>query len=326
MTKETAHGQLGIGPAGDGVSRVGSVDEVRFRGQRAIRVAGGGGLDATFLPDVGMTGVSLRWHEREHLALPGGLRALRDGATLGIPLLAPWANRLATRQYRAAGVDVDLDRLPLQTDGNGLPIHGLLVGRPGWRVDRRVTRGAAASLGAVMDVDDPAFPFPHRIEIRVTARDQTLNIDTTLVPTGVRSVPVAFGWHPYLRLPGTPRREWRLRLPARTHIAVDDRGIPTGTEHHEGEEAAPIGRRRFDDLYRLDGDRRLTLSTDDSSISMCAGSGYAYAQLWVPAGRPFAALEPMTARTNSLVDGSAPLVHPGARYTAAFSLTVEDLP
>ena len=72
--------------------------------------------------------------------------ALRAGATLGLPLLAPWANRLAARRYRAAGVDVDLDGLPLGTDGNGLPIHGLLVGRPGWRLGRRSARARPGQL------------------------------------------------------------------------------------------------------------------------------------------------------------------------------------
>ena len=59
---------------------------------------------------------------------------------------------------------------------------------------------------------------------------------------------------------------------------------------------------------------------------MRAGTGYPYAQVWVPAGRPFAALEPMTAPTNSLVDGTAPLVEPGDSYTAAFTLTIEEPP
>ena len=272
-----------------------SVDEVRFRGQPAVRVAAGD-LSATFLPELGMTGVSLRCGGREHLALPGGLAALRAGATLGIPLLAPWANRLASRRYRAAGVDVDLDGLPLGTDDNGLPIHGLLVGRPGWRLGRRSTRAGRASCRAAIDVDAPAFPFPHRIEVTVAARDRQLTVDTTIIPTGQRAVPVAFGWHPYLRLPGTPRRQWRLRLPARTHLALDDAGIPTGGEQAEAAEAEPIGRRTFDDLYRLGRERDLALVADDVAISMRAGTGYPYAQVWVPAGRPFAALEPMTAR------------------------------
>ena len=297
------------------------VEEVRFRGQPGLRVATGD-LAATFLPDLGMTGVSLRCGDREHLALPGGLAALRAGSTLGLPLLAPWANRLARRQYRAAGVDVDLPGRALGTDGNGLPIHGVLVGQPGWRIGRRAARADRASFRAALDVDTPAFPFPHRIELAVTARERRLTIDTTVVPTGPRAVPIAFGWHPYLRLPGTPRRRWRLRLPARTHLALDDRGIPTGDQHDEEPEAAPIGGRTFDDLYRLGRQRELALVADDVAISMRAGASYPYAQVWVPAGRPFAALEPMTAATNSLLDGTAPLVAPGGEHTASFDLTI----
>src|SRR5712692_8858950 len=109
-------------------------EEGSFRGEPAI-VLRAGELHATFLPGLGMTGVSLRYRGREHLALPGGLAALRAGRTLGLPLLAPWANRLGAWRYRAAGVSVDLRGLPLGTDGHGLPIHGLLVGKPGWRVD-----------------------------------------------------------------------------------------------------------------------------------------------------------------------------------------------
>jgi aldose 1-epimerase len=299
-----------------------AVEEGRFRGVAAV-VVSAGDLSATFLPDVGLTGVSLRYRGREHLALPGGLPALREGATLGIPLLAPWANRLAGRRYRAARVTVDLEGLPLGTDENGLPIHGLLVGRPGWRLDGRSARGGVARFRASIDVDAPAFPFPHRIEVEVAARDGRLTVGTTVVPTGRRRVPVAFGWHPYLRLPGTPRGRWRLRLPARTHVALDERGIPTGDTTPEAKEADPIGRRTFDDLYVLAGDPRLAIQADDgSSITVRMGAGYPYAQVWVPPGRQFAALEPMTARTNSLVDGGAPLVAPGDSFTAEFSITM----
>jgi aldose 1-epimerase len=284
-------------------------------------IVSAGELSATFLPALGMTGVSLRCQGREHLALPGGLVALRSGATLGLPLLAPWANRLASRRYRIAGVEVDLARLPLVTDGNGLPIHGLLVGQPGWRLTRRSARRGKASLCASIDIDAPAFPFPHRIEVAVAARDRELAVETTVIPTGRRRVPVAFGWHPYLRLPGTPRSRWRLHLPTRTHVALDARGIPTGESQAEPREAERIGRRTFDDLYLLGRDRRLALVADDgSSVTARFGPGYPYAQVWVPPGRPFAALEPMTARTNSLVDGTAPLVGPGDEFTAAFAL------
>jgi aldose 1-epimerase len=296
-------------------------DESRFAGEPAVTLEAGE-LTATFLPAVGMTGVSLRFRGREHLALPGGVGHLRAGGTGGLPLLAPWANRLASRRYRAAGVVVDLGGLPLVTDDHGLPIHGLLVGASGWRVERCDVRGRTARLRASIDVDAPAFPFPHRLELLVTARDRELGVETTVIPTGRRRVPIAFGWHPYLRVPGVPRGRWRLRLPTRRHLALDSLGIPTGAETVERAEAAPIGRRTFDDLYALGREHRLAFETDDATIEMRSDRAYPYAQVWVPAGRSFAALEPMTAPTNALASGTTPLVAPRDSYTARFTLTL----
>jgi galactose mutarotase-like enzyme len=298
------------------------VDETRFRGERAITLTAGE-LAAVFLPDLGMTGVSLRYRSAEHLALPGGLPALRSGATLGLPLLAPWANRLASRRYRAAGTDVDLTGLALTTDDHGLPIHGLLLGKPGWRIDRKDAHRGAARLHASIDVDAPAFPFPHRIALSIAARETQLQVDTTVIATGRRRVPVTFGWHPYLQLPTGPRRSWELHLPTRRHLSLDALGIPTGMATREPPEAATIGRRTFDDLYALARNRRLALVADDgSTIELRCGTNYPFAQVWVPRGRPFAALEPMAAPTNALGDGTAPLVRRGDSFTATFTLAL----
>ena len=296
--------------------------ERRFRGEPAVELVSGG-LAATFTPGIGMTGVSLRSRGDEYLALPGGLDALRSGRTGGLPLLAPWANRLAQRRYRAAGVTVSLEDPDLPVDEHGLPIHGFLVGAPGWSVDRLATRGDTARLRASIAVDAPAFPFPHRIEVSAIVREPVLRVDTTIVPTGRRSVPIAFGWHPYLRLPDGARRTWRLRLPPRRHLAVDALGIPTGDVRPEPAEAAPIGSRTFDDGYALGRDRRLAIESEQGhSLEMRAGTNYPCAQVWVPSGRQFVALEPMTAPTNALVDRVAPVVRRGESSTASFTLTL----
>jgi galactose mutarotase-like enzyme len=299
-----------------------SVVERHFQGVPALELRSGA-LRATFVPTVGMTGVSLRLEGREHLALPGGLDALRAGHTGGLPLLAPWANRLGARRYHAAGIDVDLRRLRLHTDDHGLPIHGLLVGWPDWEVTTTGARRGVAHLRATTVVDDRAFPFPHLLEVAVAAHDDRLVVDTTLVPTGERDVPVAFGWHPYLRVPGTPRSRWHLRVPVRDQLLLDDRGIPTGESRRVEADDAPIGRRTVDDLYRLGRDHRLALTGDDgASVELRGDAGFPCAQVWVPPGRPFVALEPMTAPTNALVDGGAPLVPPGDACTARFELRV----
>lgn len=294
--------------------------ESRFRGVAAVTLRSGE-VTATFLPDLGLTGVSLCCKGREFLALPGGIPRLRAGGTLGLPLLAPWANRLGAWRYRVRDTEVDLDGLPLPTDGRGLPIHGLLLGRPGWRVTALAAGGDSARLDASIDVVARAFPFPHRIEVAAVVHEDRLDVDTKVVPTGERPVPIAFGWHPYLRLRGTPRQRWRLQLPSREHVALDARGIPTGETRPEESEHRELGSRHFDDLYALGHDRRLAFTAEDGSgIELHNTVGYPNAQVWVPPGRTYAALEPMTAPTNALVAGTAPLVHPGDAFTARFSL------
>ena len=106
--------------------RVGVVD-----GEPAVTLAAGE-LEATFLPGLGLLGTSLRHRGEDLLALPGGVAGYRDRHVTGLPLLAPWANRLPSWRYRAAGVEVDLEGLDLATDPAGLPIHGTLTGGGGW--------------------------------------------------------------------------------------------------------------------------------------------------------------------------------------------------
>jgi galactose mutarotase-like enzyme len=295
--------------------------EVRFRGQPAVELRSGA-LRARFVPGLGMTGVSLERDGRSYLSLHGGLDVLRGGHTTGLPLLAPWANRLGGDRYRVGRHTVDLARVPLHRDANGLPMHGLLVGRGAWTVERLDATRHAARVRAACAVDDVAFPFPHTIVVEASVHDDRLVVDTTVVPTGRRAVPVAFGWHPYLRVPGAPRGEWRLRLPARDHLLLDEFGLPTGERRVAAAERAPIGRRLFDDLYALTGARTLGLDHDDTGVAVSAGRGYGFAQVWVPPDGNFVALEPMVAATDALRSGATPLVAPGDDYRARFTIAV----
>jgi len=293
---------------------------VRFRGEPGVRLTAGA-VSAVFLPELGLTGVSLRHGRSEFLALPGGLDQLRSGATAGLPLLAPWANRLSQWHYRVGRTRVDLRGRDVTTDANGLPIHGLLCGRSRWTVAHLGAVRSTARLRATIDVDSPAFPFPHTLEVEARVDERGLSVDTTVRATGRRAVPVGFGWHPYLRLPGTPRRHWTLHLPARRHRLLDGRGIPTGAVRDEPREAALIGSRTFDDLYEPRAGRTWAVSAPTGpSVRMQAGAGYHFAQVWVPPGRPFIALEPMTVATDALVRQDVPSVPPGDSFTARFRL------
>ena len=283
-----------------------------------------GPLVATYLPDLGMLGVSLRHRGEELLALPGGLDGYRAGAVTGLPLLAPWANRLGERRYEVEGVVVDLDGLDLHTDDHGLPIHGTMSAQSGWKVVER----AEHSFTTRFDFGEhpellASFPFPHELRIRVDVDGSTLRVATTVAATSDRPVPVAFGYHPYLRLPGVRRDDVYLRLPARRHLRLNDRGLPTGAAHTEAAENERLGSRTFDDLYQVEDDRRLELTGGGRRLVLELGEGYGFAQVFTPDAGGSVCLEPMTAAVNALVEGSYALVAPGATFTARFSLEVE---
>jgi len=305
--------------------RIGTVE-----GEAAVTLAAGE-LEATFLPGLGLLGTSLRHRGEELLALPGGVAGYRGGNVTGLPLLAPWANRLPGWRYRAAGTEVDLDGLDLHTDPGGLPIHGTLTANGGWRLERLAAEDGSAVLQASLDYGAfpellAAFPFPHRLTVTATVREATLAVATTLEATGERPVPVAFGWHPYLRLPGAPRAAWRLLLPDRAHLDLDDRGLPTGKTADEPAETDPVGDRTYDDLYALirgQAARHLGLEAAGRRLLVGYGQGYGHAQVFAPPGAEFVCLEPMTGPTAALAAGTTPLVDPGTSFTAEFTVRIE---
>lgn len=296
-------------------------------GEAAVTLRGRD-LEATFLPGLGMVGASLRHRGDELLAGPGGLRSYRGGHPARLPLLHPWANRLSSRRYRVGGVGVDLRGVPLGTDPHGLPIHGTMLAARGWRVVRAEAGDRGARLSARFDFAGRpdllrSFPFPHELEVDAVLEASTLKVTTTVRATGARSVPLSFGWHPYFRLPGAARRSWVLELPARRHLALDPRGLPTGEARAEGAEAAPIGSRTFDDLYALGRRRVLGLQGAGHRLTVEFDGGYPFAQVYAPPRTSFACLEPMAAPTNALVDGGYRSVPPGRSAAAAFTVTVE---
>jgi galactose mutarotase-like enzyme len=295
----------------------------QWRGAAAVTLTAGD-LEATFLPDVGMVGGALRWRGHDLVAMPGGPRAAGQGHTNGLPLLHPWANRIAARRYEAAGVTVDLRRLALHTDPNGLPIHGTMVGRAGWEVAaidvsrRRARLVARFDYGAHADLM-AAFPFPHVVEIEATVDPRQLTV-TTAIHASAGPVPVAFGWHDYFRLPAR-RASWNLRIPPGEHLVLDRKMIPTGRGAPQPDEDAPIRSRTFDDSYALGPDRRFTLTGGGVRVDVEFDDGYPFGQIWIPPGRTFACIEPMTAPTNALRTHSYALATPDAPYRATYAIT-----
>jgi aldose 1-epimerase len=288
-----------------------------------------GELECVFLPTHGMLGSSLRHRGAELLRRVDDLAgAATRGSSAGIPLLHPWANRLASARYRVAGRDVALDpRSPLlHLDEHGLPMHGVPWSKLAWEVVEATRDRLRARLDWEREELLEVFPFPHRLELHATLAPGGLTLETTLAAGAGGPVPVSFGFHPYFGIPGLARAEWRLTGPAMSRLVLDGRGIPIGREQPFDAFDTPLSGRDLDDGFALpDGRGSFVLSGAGRSITVEFVEGFRYAQLYAPLGRDFVALEPMTAPANALVSGQGlRLVEPGGSFRAAFRVRVDD--
>jgi aldose 1-epimerase len=288
-------------------------------------------LQATFVPAAGMLCGSLRFHGEQLLAQRRGVRAYAErGSTMGIPLLHPWANRLASFGYDALDRVVELDpRSPLLAhDQNGLPIHGVVPGLLHWQPLDPREEPATSRLRARMDWDRSellaVFPFPHTLELDAGITDSTLTLETTLRPSGPAAVPVSFGYHPYLTIPGVQRADWQVRLPAATRLLLDDRMIPTGAGEATSARRRALADSGWDDAYaELPPIPRFSISGQGRTVALEFLRGYDFAQVFAQPGQSFVCFEPMTAPTNALVSGDRlRLVEPGAEFRAAFRVSI----
>jgi galactose mutarotase-like enzyme len=284
-------------------------------------------LTATFVPNAGMIGTSLSDDGVELLGQRGGLDAYAsDGKTMGIPILYPWANRLDGTAYTAEGqsVTVTPGSNGVRADANGLPIHGLLAGYPGWRV----TAQSANQLSAELDFGaDPTllagFPFPHLLTVQVTVADRALSMRTFVTATAERPVPLCFGFHPYLQLSNVARADWRIDTPGMRHLALDQRGLPTGETSEWSQTSEVLGHKTFDDGFDHVPDGAVfVISGGERRIEVHFDQGYPAAQIFAPAGQDVICFEPMAAPTDTLRRGGYRVARQGEPGVAQFSIRV----
>jgi galactose mutarotase-like enzyme len=289
-------------------------------------------LHATWVPQAGMLGASLVHRGEELLWTGKGVGAyVRDRAFMGIPFLHPWANRLAHFGYQAGGREVVLDGGSplLLLDEHGLPIHGVLTASRRWSASEIGADGDRARLIARLDYERPellaAFPFPHQLELDIRLGGGALEVQTTVTPTSDEGVPIAFGFHPYLRIPGLPRAEWEVAFPVRRRLLTDPQQIPTGASELVAPISGPIGERVWDDGYdRLD-EHRFQLRGGGRSITVEFTAGYPVVQIFAPPKQEYLCVEPMTAPANAL-SGPGEALSWASRwrpYTATFRIACD---
>jgi galactose mutarotase-like enzyme len=292
----------------------------------------GGRTQARFAPAANMVCFSLVHDGIELLAQRQGLAMYAEaGKTMGIPLLYPWANRLARFGYEAAGKEVTLSesdtRIP--RDSQGLPIHGVVPSLLSWDVaggadgdaiDARLAWTSAELL--------ELFPYPHEARVQAGVVDGSLTIASTVRASQGEPVPVSFGYHPYLQIEGVPREGWEVELGASRRLALDERSIPTGEREPVTEPRVTLGQSSWDTPFDgLPHPARFSVKGGGSMVTVTFRDGYEFAQVFAPAGEEFICFEPMTAPANALISGDGlPIVPPGGEHRAEFTVSVKNAP
>lgn len=294
-------------------------------------------VTATFVPKAGMVCSSMTHDGEEMLGQRYGLAGyLETGRTFGVPILAPWANRLGKMAYAVVHegggvrrIDVNPETPNLRVDPYGQPIHGLLRGSSDWDI---MEVGASSEEAWIMArlvfdqkrIDFPAFPFEHHIELKVTLRATSLTFSTAIIATGQDEVPIAFGWHPYLSIPGLERSEWDVYIPFTHRCPLDSTKLPTGTREVVEPIVGKLGDRPLDDLYAdVANGTTAYIQGNGRRMSIRFDLGYDWAILYGPPHRDHICLEPMTAASDPFSGQDLMEVVPrGGIFRAAFTISV----
>jgi aldose 1-epimerase len=251
-------------------------------------------------------------------------------------VLIPWPNRLQDGSYEFDGQH---HQLPLNELGRHNAIHGL-VRWANWTASAREAHRVV--MGHAL-YPQPGYPFSLRLSIEYVLSDSGLRVRTTATNVGVAPCPYGSGAHPYLTLGTAIVDGLILRVPGRTVLRSDDRGLPIGREDvnetpYNFLQPRPIGSTTLDhaftDLER-DGDGLARVELRDpehgTEVSLWVDETYAYLMLFTgdplpDVGRRSLAVEPMTCPPNAFRTGDALIrLQPGASFTSTWGITARTI-
>jgi aldose 1-epimerase len=246
-------------------------------------------------------------------------------------VLIPWPNRLQDGTYEFDG---RRHQLPLNEPECLNAIHGLVR----WATWTAAKQEPQRAVMEYVLYPQPGYPFTLGISVEYALSDRGLQVRTTATNLGAVPCPYGSGAHPYLTL-GTPAIDHLiLRVPGRTILRSDARGLPIGTEAVEGTEydfqqPRRIGSTKLDhaftDLERdQDGVARVDLRDPNrgTQVSLWVDRSYLYLMLFTGDALPNVnrrslAVEPMTCPPNAFRTGDALVrLESGASFTGTWGI------
>lgn len=245
-------------------------------------------------------------------------------------VLAPWPNRIEDGRYEFDGRS---HQLALTEPENGNAIHGL-VRWAAWRAERRESDNVR--MEHVVH-PQPGYPFSLSLAVEYELAADGLSVRTTATNVGADACPYGCGMHPYLTL-GTAVDPLTLRVPGRTVLRSDARGLPVGAVPTDGTDydfrrpraiGATVLDNAFTDLERDDDGRarvELQAPSGGTGLTLWVDEGYDYLMLFsgdpLPdVARRSLAVEPMTCAPNAFRSGDGVIrLEPGESFACTWGL------
>lgn len=241
----------------------------------------------TLAPGLGGSIVSWLHRERAMLRppLPGAVEK-RFVRGLGCFPLVPYSNRIARGHFRFGGTE---HQVPATFGGNA--IHGV-----GWEKPWQATRPDPTRVTLTLDhVPDATWPYAFRAEQRyVLAQDQMI-VHLLMQSLHHAPAPAGIGLHPFF--PRSP--EAKLQFGASTvwengpdMIPTQRIAIPPAWDHTQPKQ---VGSAVLDNCFAgWRGTARLSYPDLGYAMTMEAEPVFRHLVVFVPEGKPFFAVEPVT--------------------------------
>ncbi|MGA9582891.1 MAG: aldose 1-epimerase [Allosphingosinicella sp.] len=260
--------------------------------------------------------------------------------SMGAAFLAPFVNRIRGRfmaQTREIETTIAGRIVTLPANGGGkapgaeqYAIHGLILDRAA-QVGERFKVPGGEAVQATLDAGDFGGHWlsTARLEFEIRLTGSSFAAVVRAINTGSEPMPIGLGWHPYFNIPSGEREQARIRLPAKSRLAVNDYDevLPTG-------EIVPVAGTKYD--FTQDGGRALAglylddcfadLVKDSGGRTVCdvidPSSGYhlrmvsdspeiSALQTFAPPERPMVVIEPQFSWADPYGDSWAPGVDTG---------------
>ena len=150
----------------------------------------------------------------------------------GMPLLAPFANRLDETAFYANGKKYNFD-LELGNVRGPIPSTGYVNGSKAWQLVEFKADQKSAWVTCKLDFYKfpqfiKQFPFAHTITMTYRVSDGALEVHTRLDNLSTEPMPVVIGYHPIYQLPDGNRDDWTVSVDAKTHWIEIPQRLPTG--------------------------------------------------------------------------------------------------